>query len=195
MLATGLCIPLPMMQPPRARGASWPCPTPPLPCACRGRRSRMVSPPVVQCCSLDPPQQLHVQRVHAWHWRPAGWPAGWLAGVRAHTGEGGAVVAASKPGVPQHSTTQHNTTQHTPPPSPAAQAAPEPASTSCELQPGTPLGDASPHRGRRGDSSSSEEGVHTGDEQHGTGMPLLGAKTDRSALPGLRQRRGHHEGG
>ena len=182
MLATCPCVLLPMLQPQRARTASCPCPTPPLPCACRGRRSRTVSPSVAQCRS----RRVHAQRLHAWHWRPADWLAGWRTLGR--WGSGGGVQARRAAALLQP--TQHNT--H---PASAAQAAPEPASTSCGAQPGTPLGGASPHRGRRGNSSSSEEGAHTVDEQHGTGMPLLGAKTDRSALPGLRQRRGHQEGG
>ena len=82
MLATGLCVPMSVLQPPSARAASCRCPTPPLPCACRGRRSRTVSLSVAQCRSQDPPQRLHMQRLHAWHWL-----AGWLAGWRAYDGK------------------------------------------------------------------------------------------------------------
>ena len=64
--------------------------------------------------------------------------------------------------------------------------APPPAPPACEVQPCTPVGGASPPKGQRGDSSSSEEGAHTGDAERSEVMPLLA---------GLRRRQGRHESG
>ncbi|PSC75695.1 hypothetical protein C2E20_1010 [Micractinium conductrix] len=79
------------------------------------------------------------------------------------------------------------------PPQPAAQMAPPPA-PACGVQPCTPVGGASPPKGQRGDSSSSEEGAHTGDAERSEVMPLLAAGAEGLAA-GLRRRQGRHEGG
>lgn len=80
---------------------------------------------------------------------------------------------------------------------PALEAAAMPTQASaCTAAPGTPMGGASPQRGQRGGSSSSEEGAHAGGvvERSSEVVPLLGAGAERLAAPGLRRRQGYGEG-